>query len=248
MLALDTAAYNSPWRTRHPGEKALLSLGLLGCALALPTWPAAAIVAAVATSVLLGPAAVRLAQLWHAMRAPMLFIGTGAVPLLVSVSSPVDIGWQSDGLAAAATLTGRATACLLCLLLFAATTPLADVLPRLTRFGVPVAVTEVAALTYRMVFLLLDSARAVREAQAARLGYRTWATSYRSVAVQAAAIFIRAFDRARRLEEGLALRGYTGSLRVQVETRRVSPVFVVATLLVLAAVVGSTYAIRLAMT
>jgi cobalt/nickel transport system permease protein len=95
-------------------------------------------------------------------------------------------------------------------------------------------------LTYRFLFLLLESLRAVRDAQAGLLGFRTWRTSYRSLSGQAAAVFVRAFDRARRLEQGLASRGYTGSLRVQVSARELSPAFVAATCVLLAAVVATT--------
>ncbi|MCY7344252.1 MAG: hypothetical protein LH603_21060 [Pseudonocardia sp.] len=64
----------------------------------------------------------------------------------------------------------------------AGATPLADTLPRLERLGVPPAVTEIAALMYRLLFLLLDTVTAVRDAQARRLGFRTWRCTYRSVA------------------------------------------------------------------
>ncbi|SCL27971.1 cobalt ECF transporter T component CbiQ [Micromonospora inyonensis] len=240
MFALDVAAHTGPWRLRHPGEKALLALGLLGCAVILPTWPGAALAGSAAALLLVGPARVPVPVLLRAARMPALFIATSALPLLVSVHSPTRLGWNPAGVGVAVTTTGRAAAALLCLLLFSATTPLSDVLPRLVRLGVPSAVTEVAALTYRMLFLLVDSVRAVREAQAARLGYRTWRTTYRSLAGQAGAIFVRAFTRARRLEEGLAVRGYTGSLAVQVEVRRLSPPFVVATVALLTAIVTLT--------
>ena len=244
MLALDTAAYTSPWRHRHPGEKALLALGLLGCAVLLPPWPGAPIVAVVATATALGPARLPVRVLGRAARAPLLFIVTGVLPMLVAVGGRHLVGWDPAGPATAARLGGRAGAALLFLLLFAATTPLADVLPRLHRLGVPPAVTEIAALIYRLLFTLLAAAHAVREAQAARLGHRTWATTYRSLAGQGAAIFVRAFDRARRLEEGLALRGYTGSLRVDVPVRRVSPPFVATSLLILATIVAATLTLR----
>jgi cobalt/nickel transport system permease protein len=104
----------------------------------------------------------------------------------------------------------------------------------------PAAVTEIAALVYRLLFLLLESSRAVREAQAGRLGFRTWSTAYRSLGGQGAAVFIRAFDQARRLEHGLASRGYNGSLRVLAPARPLSPVFVASTCLLLATVVGAS--------
>lgn len=244
MLALDTAAYTSSWRDRHPGEKALLALGLLACAVVLPPWPAAPTIALIALGCLLGPAGLRGSVLARAVRTPLVFVLIGSVPLLVRVGGGHLVSWNPSGFLAAVQVTGRALAALLCLLLFAATTPLADVLPRLTRLGVPSAVTEVAALTYRMLFLLMDTARSVREAQAARLGYRTLRSAQHSLAGQGGAIFVRAFDRAHRMEEGLALRGYDGSLRVAVENRDASPIFIALSLLTLAAVIGGTYLTR----
>ncbi|ODU05639.1 MAG: cobalt ECF transporter T component CbiQ [Pseudonocardia sp. SCN 72-86] len=244
MLALDALAYTNRWRLRHPGEKALLALGLLAAAVSLPPWPGAAITGMTAAVLLVGPAGVTPEQVWRAARVPLGFVVTGSLPLLVAVGGTPWLAWAPDGPQQAAELGGRAVAALLCLLLFATTTPLADTLPRLNRLGVPPAITEIASLIYKMVFLLLSSARAVREAQAGRLGFRTWATTYRAVAGQGGAIFVRAFDRARRMEEGLALRGYTGSLTVQVAHRSVSRRFVTATVVLLVGVVASTLLLR----
>ncbi len=240
MLTLDTIAYTNRWRPRNPGEKAALSLGLLLCAVALPPWPGAAVVGLVALVLLLGPAAVTPAQLWSVARVPVGFVAVGSVPMLIAVGGSPFIALDPAGVPVAAASAGRSGAALACLLLFSSTTPLADTLPRLTRLGIPPAVTEIATLIYRMLFLLLDQVRTVREAQASRLGFRNWATSYRSLAGQAGAIFIGAFDRARRLEEGLALRGYDGSLHVQVEERPVSRLFLAGTAAILAAVVTLT--------
>lgn len=247
MLPLDTIAYTNRWRPRHPGEKALLSLGLLVCAVALPVWPGALVVGAVATVILFGPAGLSVGQAAHALRVPLGFVIAGSLPLLFAVGGSTGVRIDLHGLPLAAQLAGRATAALLCLLLFAATTPLADVLPRLANLGVPPAVTEITALIYRMLFLLLGTVRAIREAQASRLGFRNWSTSYHSLAGQGAAIFVRAFDRARRMDEGLSLRGYTGSLRVDVESRPVSRSFVLLSAAVLVAVVTVTLTIRLAL-
>ena len=42
MIALDDAAWGSPWRQRAVGEKLLLSMGLLATAVTAPPWPMAA--------------------------------------------------------------------------------------------------------------------------------------------------------------------------------------------------------------
>jgi len=251
--ALDAAAYRGPWRYRHPGEKVLLSLGLLVCAVALPPWPGAPLTAAIALAVLLGPARLPAGAVARAVRAPLAFVAVGMLPLLVTVGpdagaggAGTGVGWAPDGPAAAAGLGARSAAALLCLVLVAATTPLADVLPRLARIGVPEPVVEVAALVYRMLFGLLATAAAVREAQAGRLGYATVRAGYRSLAGQAAAVFVLSLDRARRLEQGLALRSTTGSLRVLVEERPVSVPFLAGTCAVLALDVALTLALRAA--
>ncbi|WP_433799045.1 cobalt ECF transporter T component CbiQ [Actinomycetospora sp. CA-084318] len=244
MSRLDTLAAVGPWRGRHPGEKALLGLGLLGCAVGLPPWPGALVVGIVALALLLGPARVGPGQVLGLAAGPAAFITVGSLPLLVSIGGPDVVRWAPEGLPRAAELAGRSIAATLCLLLFAATTPLADVLPRLTRLGVPPAVTEVAALMYRLVFGLLDTAATMREAQAMRLGFVSWRAAMRSAAGQAATVFVRAFDRARRLDEGLALRGYDGHLLVDVGPTPVSARFLAATVATLAAVITASLALR----
>jgi cobalt/nickel transport system permease protein len=215
----------------------VLAFGLLCCAVAVPPWPGALVVGGTALALLLGPAGLGARRLLRAARGPLVFVVVGALPLLFSVGGPTLVRLDPGGVGAALALAGRATAALLCLLLFAATTPLADTLPRLARLGVPAAVVDVAGLVYRLLFLLLDRMVAVRAAQAGRLGFRSFRTTFRSVAGQAGAVFVSAFDRARRMEQGLALRGDPGSLRVQLPPQRLSRRFLAGTAVLLAAVV-----------
>ena len=77
-----------------------------------------------------------------------------------------------------------------------------------------VRVVEVASVTYRMLFVLLDSLRTIREAQTARMGHSSLRRSYRSSGLLAAAVLTRSWDRARRMQEGLAGRGMESGLRV----------------------------------
>ncbi|MDT0301256.1 cobalt ECF transporter T component CbiQ [Streptomonospora wellingtoniae] len=229
MLAIDAAAYASPWRRVHPAAKGLFFGGLLVCALALPTWPAAPLVAAVALSAAFGPARVSPRAFARTAWGPLLFIVTGSLTLLVTVGGPEGaVALDPEGPARAGEITGRAAAAVCCQLLFAFTTPLADLLPRLTRIGLPAALVEVVALIYRMLFVTLDSARRVQTAQAGRLGYvdrRAWV---RSVGSLGAALFVRTFHRAQRMQRGLECRGYTGELTVLVDELPLRPAALVA--------------------
>ncbi|WP_411101784.1 cobalt ECF transporter T component CbiQ [Streptomyces sp. cmx-4-9] len=245
MLPIDVAAHSSRWRYRHPLEKALLGVGLTVTAVGLPPWPGGPLVAAATLAVLLGPAGVSRRQLWRAFRVPLGFCVTGALPLLVSVGGPDGfLAPAPDGPRHAGELLLRTSAASLGVLLFAFTTPVSDVLPRLVRAGVPAPVVDVALVMYRIGFLLLDSMAQVRRAQAARLGQRSRAAVWRSLAGLAATSFVRAFDRAGRLQEGLAGRGYDGALRVLVPEATVSWRFLTATAALLTVLVGTTLAVK----
>ncbi|MGW2228652.1 cobalt ECF transporter T component CbiQ [Streptomyces formicae] len=241
MLPIDAAAHSSRWRRRHPVDKAVLGLGLTVLAISLPPWPGAVLVLTAALTVLLGPAGVPPRKLWRAYRVPLGFCVTGAVTLLIQVGGPDGFVTLADGgPARAGGLLLRTSAASLGVLLFAFTTPMSDLLPRLVKAGVPAPVVDVALVTYRMSFLLLDSMGRIRQAQAARLGHTTRAATWRSLGGLGATAFVRAFDRAGRLQAGLAGRGYDGTLRVLVPEARVSRRFVAASAALLVALVALT--------
>lgn len=236
---LDTAAYRSRWRHRHPAEKALLSLGLLGCAVGLPPWPGALVTGSVAVVVMFAVARVPVGDAARVLAAPIGFVVVGIIPIALDLDGLRPV-LADGGPHLAAETAGRSCAALLCLVLFAATTPLADVLPRLVRLGVPPAVVDVAAVVYRLLFVLLATLQAAREAQAGRLGYRTWRATYRSLAGQGSLLFVRALHRARRLEEGIALRSGDPTPRVLIEQRPLSRAFLTGASVVLVGVVAAT--------
>ncbi|MET9321618.1 cobalt ECF transporter T component CbiQ [Streptomyces sp. NPDC003038] len=245
MLPIDVAAHSSRWRRRHPLEKALLGLGLTVTAVCLPPWPGGPLVAAATLALLLGPAGVAGRQLWRAFRIPLGFCFTGAAPLLFAVGGPAGlVSLAPDGPRHAGELLLRTSAASLGVLLFAFTTPVSDVLPRLVRAGVPAPVVDVALVMYRIGFLLLDSLTQIRRAQAARLGHAGRAAAWRSLAGLAATAFVRAFDRAARLQAGLAGRGYDGALRVLVPEAALSWRFLTGSAALLTTLVASTLALK----
>ncbi|GHD56603.1 cobalt ECF transporter T component CbiQ [Streptomyces goshikiensis] len=245
MLPIDVAAHGSRWRRRHPLEKGLLGVGLTVTAVALPPWPGGPLVAGATLAVLLGPAGVPGRRLWRAFRIPLGFCFTGALPLLFAVGGPAGpVSWAPDGPRQATELLLRTSAASLGVLLFAFTTPVSDVLPRLVRAGVPAPVVDVALVMYRIGFLLLDSMAQVRRAQAARLGQTGRAAVWRSLAGLAATSFVRAFDRAGRLQEGLAGRGYDGALRVLVPEAALSWRFLAASGALLGTLIAATLVLK----
>ena len=221
MPIADRAANLNRWRRKSLVEKATLALGMLALAILLPPFPAAPVIAAIMTGATLIGARVP-AGIWLALAAgPLGFMLTGAAMLTVQIDA-TGLSLAPNGFAMAAGLVARSTAGLTCLLFLALTTPVTDLLAGLRRLGLPAEVAEVALLTYRFLFLLADTAMAMDAAQAARLGHDGARRRLRSLGVLAANLLPRAMDRARRLEIGLAARGWEGEMRVLPQQAKLS--------------------------
>ena len=206
------------------------------CALALPAWPGSVLVGTAAVVLALGPARVPARTFGRAVRLPLGFIAVGALTAVVQLDG-AGLAWAPDAAARAGSLAAHALAGSAAVLLLATTTPLADLLPTLRRLRVPDAVLEVASVVYRLLFVLLESLRTLREAQTARMGHSSVRRSLSSSGTLAAAVLTRAWDRARRMQEGLAGRGMETGLRVLPDVLPSSRTFVAASLLGLAAIV-----------
>lgn len=239
-LAIDEAAWASAWRARPVVEKLLLALGLVACAVVLPPWPGVVTAGLCALVALLAVARVPARLLARSMRAPLTFIVIGSLTVLVTVQIDGGVALAVTERSAydAGVLATRAIAGTLAVYLLAATTPMGDLLAAMRRIGVPAACVEIASVTYRMVFTLLVSTRQIREAQSARLGYSGYRRSVRSAGGLTAAVLVRSWERARRLEDGLAGRGYDGTLPTLARSQAISLRFMLASALVIAAVVG----------
>ncbi|MBF0125831.1 MAG: cobalt ECF transporter T component CbiQ [Magnetococcales bacterium] len=213
MSPIDRAAHLNRWRHRSLTEKALLTFGMLSLAMVSPPCPTAPIVAVVMTAAALAGARVPV-RVWLACAlGPAGFLLVGGISLAVQVDAG-GIGLTPMGLTVAAQRIVRSLAAVACLLFLALTTPTTDLLAGLRRLGVPAELVEIALLMYRFLFLLADVALAMDAAQAARLGHSTRRRRLRSLGRLVANLLPRALDRARRMETGLAARGWQGEMRV----------------------------------
>lgn len=245
LTSIDDAAWATPWRHRRVGEKALLSGGLVLTAATAPAWPGTLLVSAVALGALVGPARIRPATLARVMAAPLLFVIVGAASVAVRLgAAPVaaDPGWQwgpvgigPDGLRQAVALLGHGVAGALAVMVLAATTPMVDLVTWGRRWRIPDALLEIASLTYRLVWVLLATATAIRRAQTARLGDAApLPRRLRATADAMGSVLVRAWHQSLRLEQGLAGRGYESSLTTLAPRRAASWPFVAVSTLCLA--------------
>lgn len=223
---LDSAAWDSRWRSRSVLEKVVLCGGLLACAVILPPWPAAALVllVALAAAHLAGLPATHLLRM---LSFPMVFILVAGVSTAVSLDpSGPSLTTSAEAIARAGATVARAVAATAALLLLASTTPMSDLTDSLRRVGLPAACVDVVTVMYRMIFLLLDSIAVVRKSQVGRLGYSSFSRSVRSAGLMTAAVLVRAWQRGHALERGLSGRNL-GAPVARPDKPPVSPRFVV---------------------
>lgn len=213
IASLDRAASLNRWRHRALAEKALIGYGFLAMALVLPPWPGTVLVGLVVLAFTFLGARVPM-RLWLATTAlPLGFLTAGAATLLVEIGAE-GLALAPEGMARAAALMVRAMTATFCLMFLVMTTPVTELVGGLRRLGVPAELLELALLTYRFVFLIADEAAAMTAAQRARLGHSSRRRWLRSSAMVIANLLPRALARARRMETGLAARGWRGEMRV----------------------------------
>ncbi len=217
MLATDRHAWTNRWRFIHPGEKALFVAGLLVADFVLPSLSVAPQVFWAAYLATVSGAKVPGRAFWGVVAVPALFLLASlpalALTLNLDGTGPL-LSVSGDGLRLAASVSLRSLAAIACLAFLILTTPVPDLLALARRLGLPPALLELAYLMHRLVFVVLERAAAARMAQEARLGYRTFGTSIRSLGLLGGGLFLRSLERGRRLDQGLAARGYHGELRV----------------------------------
>ena len=145
-----------------------------------------------------------LAPVWTTL--PVVFglaVGLGQTPLMkIGHLTVYHEGLVQGGQAALRVLADTSWAGLLFL-----TTPFTEILAALRWFHVPVVVADTLSFMYRYVFLLWEEFSAMRVSATARGGLLGWRRQWHTTGVLAAQVFLRAYDRAQRIQQAVQARG-----------------------------------------
>lgn len=220
MDVIDRYAHSNAIRCVDPAQKGALALLAMGLCLALD----APLVGAVSIGWMLG-----LSVLWarvparvvgRAATAQLLFLAASGAGVAVSVAAggaapggwAVQVGplWLSTSPAAlgdALRIVARALGCAAALNFLILTTPLVDLIELLRRLRAPEVLIDVMTLTYRTIFVLLESLRPTLTARRGRPGHAVG-----SAAALAGQLLVETCGRGRRLQASLERRGIEGAL------------------------------------
>lgn len=238
MNPLEISAAQNRWSYAPAAEKLWLYGGLLLCAMVLPPRTGAPLVLLTTLVVTLGLARVRAKLFLLVLLGPVIFISIGSIPIAVSLRGGPHL--DPGGLTLAVDTALRSIAASAATIGLATTTLMADLLGLARRAGVPAALCHVADLTYRLVGILVHSARAAREATELRLGLRTPREAINAIGSQTALIFVRATERARSMSEAMSMRAEPGMTAVLTGDRPVRPARLAATTVLLGAVAAAS--------
>ncbi|MBW9222738.1 cobalt ECF transporter T component CbiQ [Methanothermococcus sp. SCGC AD-155-C09] len=110
------------------------------------------------------------------------------------------------------------------------TTPMTDLFYVLKELRVPSSILDIAMMMYRYIFVLLDETIRIENAQKTRLGYKDLKTTYKSLGILAANLFITSWDRGERLFTTMNSRGYNGNLKLlsKIESPNIKYVLLIA--------------------
>jgi cobalt/nickel transport system permease protein len=99
-----------------------------------------------------------------------------------------------------------------CLYFLTLTTPITVILSVLRKLKVPSLLVDLIELTYRFIFIFLDTALAIHQSQASRLGYGSFRKGIRSLGLLISSLFLGVLQRSGQLTMAMNARGYQENL------------------------------------
>lgn len=141
--------------------------------------------------------------------------GLGAAPSGMTLQmGPLWLGVDPQASATGIRLVARALGCAAALNFLILTTPLVDLIELLRRLRAPELLIDLMTLTYRAIFVLLESVKRMPMAHAPWRGYTAPRQALSSAAQIAGALFVDAYQRGLHLQRSLERCGINPTLRV----------------------------------
>lgn len=237
MLLIDKYAYFNRLRHAHPVEKTTLSLGLLLFSLIAKDSLVSLITFLVMSTFVVWAARIPFSYYGKLLLAPVFFLLSGVITLLFSVTDgqasithPIwnvyvwkwQIFISQSSMEQVVNLIFRVLGGISCLYFLILTTPITVMLGLLRKLRLPPLLLDLIALTYRFIFVFLETAAMIHQAQTSRLGYITIRQSLKSLGQLVATLFLKSFHRSSQLTIAMDSRCYENDIVLVEQTYPVS--------------------------
>ena len=147
----------------------------------------------------------------------------------------ISLGIREEGANLALLLIARTFGGMCSLFFIALTTPMIEIFSVLKFLGLPVFLVELSMLMYRYIFVFVDQAAMIHNAQVMRLGDAGVKNSLNSFAMLCSVLFLRSWEQGERLIVAMDARCYDGKLDLMEQAERAKPRAILAVAVYLAA-------------
>jgi len=137
---------------------------------------------------------------------------TGGESLFATEIMGVRIAASQAGLAEGVAIAGRIIAAISVMTVLVFATPFAELLAALSWLRIPRAFIEVLMYAYRYIFVLIEDAGVIYDAQKNRLGYTNLPRRFNSLGILVGSLILKAFEHSQNITVAMVQRGYDGRL------------------------------------
>ena len=231
---MDKYAYISELRAVHPGEKILLTILTMIMVLFFDSLTISLAVLFTMSAIIIFLAKIPYRVYLNFLLIPIGFLLVGCFTVALIVDKyPEDLlvslkmfGWyigiSASSMNNALLLFFGCLACISCLYFMTFTTPVPQLIYIMQKMKVPGIVTDLSALIYNTIFIMLGTVNKMYFAQKSRGGYSHFSSSIRSLSLLLSNLFIIYFNKITRTYNAMLARGFNGQLQVLEEDYPVS--------------------------
>lgn len=224
MIALEYHAHISPLRKKHPIEKIVCALVPLLLNIYFQNIGTSILIVLIMFSLTLLVGKISILYYMKLLLLPIAFLFSSVLVILWTIVfepltddvlfqfqiGPIYFGIFEESLWRAATLFCVAISSVSCLYFLILTTTIQSILYGFKLCRMPIILLELIALTYRFIFVFLDSSRTIFFAQKSRLGNITFLRLIKSMGLLVSALFVQVFHHTRELEMSINARSVDG--------------------------------------
>ncbi|WP_260286200.1 cobalt ECF transporter T component CbiQ [Peribacillus aracenensis] len=227
MLLIDKYAYFNGLKDVHPLEKMVFALSLLLFSLTVRDMTVSLITFTVMSALIIFAAKIPFSYYLKLLLLPGFFILSGTITILFSFTSKFtslsNIWWSwkvgnwqifisDDSIGTVIDLIIVVLGSISCLYFLTLTTPITVILSVMRKLKVPSLLVDLIELTYRFIFIFLETALAIHQSQASRLGYGSLRKGIRSLGLLTSSLFLGVLQRSGHLTMAMNARGYQENL------------------------------------
>ncbi|MBT2674014.1 cobalt ECF transporter T component CbiQ [Streptomyces sp. ISL-14] len=208
-------------------EKMVFALSLLLFSLTVRDMTVSLITFTVMSALIIFAAKIPFSYYLKLLLLPGFFILSGTITILFSFTSKFtsisNIWWSwkvgnwqifisDDSVGTVINLITVVFGSISCLYFLTLTTPITVILSVMRKLKVPSLLVDLIELTYRFIFIFLETALAIHQSQASRLGYGSLRKGIRSLGLLISSLFLGVLQRSGHLTMAMNARGYQENL------------------------------------